>query len=75
MHCLWQTADLLQRYQRASGQSPSAGAAQNTSDALKTAVQVAKLRETSVIDGGNLIMPGSLLDTFAQLVASGFPRG
>lgn len=57
-------ADLL-RFQQANGRSASAGSAQNTSDALQTAVQEAKLSEASVADGGDPVTSGSLLNTYA----------
>ena len=58
-------ADLLDRYQQANGLGPAAGAAQNTGEALQTAVQEAKLSEASVADGGDPVTSGSLLNTYA----------
>ncbi len=56
-------ADLLQRSLQVNGQRT--GSAQNTSDALQTAVQEAKLSEAAVADGGDPITSGSLLNTYA----------
>ena len=56
-------ADLLQRFQQATGQPT--GGAQSTSDALQTAVQEAKLSEAAVADGGDPLSSGSLLNTYA----------
>jgi len=58
-------ADLLQMYQRASGQSAATGTPQSTSKMLKEAVQEAKMSEASVSDGGDPLSTGTLLNTYA----------
>jgi hypothetical protein len=56
-------ANLLQRFQQANGEPT--GGAQNTSDALQTAVQEAKLGEAAVAEDGDPVISGSLLNTCA----------
>jgi len=57
-------ADLLQKLQESAGQAPPSATSQKSADVLQTAIQEAKLSESSVANGGDPLPEGSLLNVY-----------